>query len=258
MSLLASIKRSLPSGQNIITRLTLFFLLIQLFSWLPIAHAQTPPNQPPVAQDKNTAISNNTSVQIPALSAQDTDGSVVSYTVSQLPPTNQGQLYWGDPAAGGTLITEGQLLTPAQISSLYFQPHLEFGGEAIFNYQAQDDQGSESNTAKVTITVTVPPVNQPPVADDKSAPSIPNDKPTTQRPRQHSETRQTQFNSVAEVIPYECRVIETGIMEQHFSCDINEALLTRCQQEAYYGPLSVEKWQQGIEHWRNHLRQHCP
>ncbi|NJO15776.1 MAG: tandem-95 repeat protein [Thioploca sp.] len=134
-----------------------------------------PTNKPPVAQDKNTATRNDTPVQIPALSAQDSDGSVVSYTVFQLPPTNQGKLYLGDPAAGSTLITEGQKLTPAQISNLYFKPDLGFGGEVIFNYQAVDDQGSASNTAKVTITVTVPPANQPPVADDKLAPPIPND-----------------------------------------------------------------------------------
>ncbi|BAP57350.1 hypothetical protein THII_3053 [Thioploca ingrica] len=132
-------------------------------------------NKPPVAQDKNTATSNDTPVLIPALAAQDSDGSVVSYTVFQLPTLSQGLLYLGDPAAGGTLITEGQKLTPAQISNLYFKPDLGFGGEVIFNYQAVDDKGSASNTAKVTITVTVPPVNQPPVADDKIAPATPND-----------------------------------------------------------------------------------
>jgi uncharacterized repeat protein (TIGR01451 family) len=155
-------------------------------------------NNPPVAQDKNTATSNDTPVQIPTLSAQDSDGSVVSYTVFQLPPTNQGKLYLGDPAAGGTLITEGQQLTPTQISNLYFKPHLEFEDEAIFNYQAIDDQGSASNTAKVTITVLLiqidmPPSvhvpapiitpitfpNQPPIADDKTAATTQNNTTIT-------------------------------------------------------------------------------
>ena len=137
-----------------------------------------PTNQPPVAEDQSTTTSNTQSVLVPALSAQDPDGSVVSYTVFQLPSTNQGKLYLGDPGAGGTLITEGQKLTPAQISNLYFKPNPSFGGEVIFNYQAVDNQGSASNIAKVTITVTVPPpsVNTPPVADNKKLDQpVPND-----------------------------------------------------------------------------------
>jgi hypothetical protein len=134
----------------------------------------TPANKPPVANDKSTATTNDTPVAIPALEATDDDGSVANYTVFNLPDSNQGLVYLGPPDSG-TLVTEGQVLSAADIGNLYFQPESGFNGDVLFNYKATDDQGAVSNTANVTITVTSPPTNNPPVADDKQTPETPND-----------------------------------------------------------------------------------
>jgi hypothetical protein len=71
------------------------------------------------------------------------------------------------------------------------------------------------------------------------------DKPTT-RSRQ---TRQTLFSFVAEIIPYECQVIEAGIMSQNFYCSMDKGLLWWCQSEPYYGPLWIDEWLGGIDWW---------
>ena len=133
-----------------------------------------PANKPPVANDKTATTSNDTPVSLPALEATDDDGTVASYTVFNIPDSNQGLLYLGNPSSG-VLVTEGQQLTASESANLYFQPKAGFNGEVVFDYKATDDKGAVSNTAKVTITVTTPPTNQAPVADDKKAPDTPND-----------------------------------------------------------------------------------
>jgi hypothetical protein len=135
-----------------------------------------PANQPPVAKDKTATTPNDTTVQLPPLAATDTDGNITNYNLLNLTASTQGLLYLGDPATGGTLVTEGQSLTAADISNLYFQPNTSFTGKASFNYKATDNQGATSESAMVTITVTPAPTNQPPVAENLMANSTPNDK----------------------------------------------------------------------------------
>ncbi|MCK5876208.1 MAG: DUF11 domain-containing protein, partial [Candidatus Marithrix sp.] len=132
-----------------------------------------PDNIPPVAVDKATTTDNATPVQIPVLEASDTDGTVASYTVYDLPSV-KGSLYLGEPSSG-TLLTEGQILTPSDISNIYFMPVANSIDDVTFHYTATDDQGDASNQATVTITITAPPANEPPVADDKTVISTPND-----------------------------------------------------------------------------------
>ncbi len=132
-----------------------------------------PDNEPPVAVDKSTSTDNSTPVQVPTLEASDSDGTIASYMLYDL-PTTKGSLYLGEPESG-TLITEGQILTPADINNIYFMPAVSTIGEVIFHYTATDDKGDASNQATVTITVTAPPANEPPVADDKTVASTPND-----------------------------------------------------------------------------------
>ncbi|MDM8567753.1 tandem-95 repeat protein [Candidatus Halobeggiatoa sp. HSG11] len=132
-----------------------------------------PDNEPPTAVDKVATTDNTTPVQIPTLEATDTDGTIASYTVYDI-PTTQGSLYLGDPNTG-TLITEGQVLTPNDISNIYFLPNINTTGEVVFHYTATDDKGDTSNQANVTITVIAPPANEPPVADNKNVDSTPND-----------------------------------------------------------------------------------
>jgi uncharacterized repeat protein (TIGR01451 family) len=135
-----------------------------------------PANEVPVANNLTATTDNETTLQMPALNATDDDGTIASYTLFNLPLQEQGLLYLGDPTASGTLISEGQQLTAAQLSNLFFQPNTSFSGDTTFNYTAIDDQGAASNTAIVTITVTIAP-NEPPVADDKTADETTNNTP---------------------------------------------------------------------------------
>ncbi|BAP57456.1 hypothetical protein THII_3159 [Thioploca ingrica] len=140
----------------------------------PLAHNDTgnthsempvtiPANLPPVADNKTASTLNDTSVLLPPLSATDTDGSIVSYTITTLPLTTQGILYLGDPQTTGQFIGLEQELTPNEAENLFFQPHPDTVGEVTFNYLATDDQGEPSTTATVTISVTAPPVIIPEV-----------------------------------------------------------------------------------------------
>ena len=69
-------------------------------------------NNPPVAtKDTNEAIASTAAASpINALAATDTDGTIVSYTISSL-PTN------GTLALAGTPVTVGQVLTPVQAAA---------------------------------------------------------------------------------------------------------------------------------------------
>ena len=54
---------------------------------------------------------------------------------------------------GCNAITEGQVLTPAQINQLSFQPTVTFAGDVVFYYTATDTYNQVSNTASYTIPV---------------------------------------------------------------------------------------------------------
>lgn len=87
----------------------------------------------------------NATALVPNLSGSDPDGTVNLYRVLTLPPANQGVLYLGDPIAGGTPISAGQNLTPAQIQQVYFQSSGGFSGSQ-FTYAAIDDLGAVDPT----------------------------------------------------------------------------------------------------------------
>jgi hypothetical protein len=110
---------------------------------------------PPVANDKVVPMTTNDQlVSLPPLTATD-NGTVVSYTITTLPPLNQGILYLGDPThADSKKVVMGQNLTPDQVGQLFFKPDLEFIGNASFTYIATDNVGGISNLALVTIPVT--------------------------------------------------------------------------------------------------------
>ncbi|WP_298302474.1 hypothetical protein, partial [Flavobacterium sp.] len=75
------------------------------------------PNNPPVANNDTNATIPSTAGATPinALTASDTDGTIVSYTVSTLP--SNGTLF-----VGGVAVTAGQVLTPAQVATLTYDP----------------------------------------------------------------------------------------------------------------------------------------
>jgi hypothetical protein len=88
---------------------------------------------------------------IPSLSSADQDGTISSYVINSIPPASQGVLL-----LSGVPVSAGQVLTPAQISQLQFDPSSTFIGDAIFNYTAFDNSGNISNTATYVIPVVAP------------------------------------------------------------------------------------------------------
>ncbi|MEG3882531.1 hypothetical protein QT972_34855, partial [Microcoleus sp. herbarium7] len=126
--------------------------------------APSPLNQPPVANNANAVVAPGSSIPLPGLGGSDPDGTVASYKIDTLPPAAQGVLFLGDPANGGVAVTPGQVLTPAQISQLFFQSTGAFTG-ANFTYSATDNQGL-SSPAAATVSALPPGVNQPPVANN--------------------------------------------------------------------------------------------
>lgn len=109
-----------------------------------IISTTTAGNQPPTVTNSSVGgITPGSVVPVTGLTGNDPDGTVSSYTITTLPPTTQGTLFLGNPGTGGTPVTQGQVLTPTQISQLFFQSNPGFT-TAIFTYSATDNQGSPS------------------------------------------------------------------------------------------------------------------
>ncbi|MBW4464973.1 MAG: DUF4347 domain-containing protein [Pegethrix bostrychoides GSE-TBD4-15B] len=128
-------------------------------------------NQPPSAGDTTVNVTPGSAVNIPGLPATDLDGTIASYTIVTLPPAPQGTLFLGNPAAGGTPIVAGQVLTPTQIGQLFFQPTAAFTGGS-FTYTATDNLGAVDSTPA---TVTFNRITNLP-------PSLPGDSTTPVTP----------------------------------------------------------------------------
>ena len=83
------------------------------------------------------------------------DGGVISYTVTQIPPVNQGVLYYNTTGTTYAAVAAGQALTTAQAASLKFDPAETFaGGNVTFAYTAKDDANQTSAPATFTIPIS--------------------------------------------------------------------------------------------------------
>ena len=81
--------------------------------------------------------------------------SSLTYTIASL-PTN------GKLKDGGTVITAAGDLSGA----LTYTPNTDFNGDDTFTFTAKDDKAAVSNAA--TVTITVSPVNDPPISENQS------------------------------------------------------------------------------------------
>jgi len=117
-----------------------------IFSLKPYA---PPVNDPPVAVNDAYSTTEDTmlSVSAPGVLGNDTDADLDSLTAVKKSDPSHGTL---------TLNSDG---------SFTYTPYLDFTGSDSFTYQAYDGQ-AYSNTA--TVTITVNPANDPPVAYDQS------------------------------------------------------------------------------------------
>ncbi|HIK53343.1 MAG TPA: DUF4347 domain-containing protein [Oscillatoriales cyanobacterium M59_W2019_021] len=103
-------------------------------------------NPPPIAQDDSVPATPGASTALPPLEATDPNGTVNFYTITTLPPADQGVLLLnGQPVQAGTQ------LTPQEVDDLVFQATPNFTG-AMFDFTATDNNGFPSQPATVTLT----------------------------------------------------------------------------------------------------------
>lgn len=123
-------------------------------------------NQPPVAADVSSAAITNpvgsTKFNVMPLKAEDKDGAVGYYKIISLPTTTEGVLFYNN-GTGYVPVSQNQILTIAQASSLMFDPVDALNGVADFTYTAGDNNGLEDNTPAI---MYLPTQQVPPVAHD--------------------------------------------------------------------------------------------
>ena len=121
----------------------------------PVGQPTPPiPNQPPVANDSGVILLPNNNAPIPGLGGTDPDGTITSFIINSLLPPDQGRLFLGDPNNGGVPVTPNQVLTPDQISQLFFQASSSFTGTQ-FTYRATDNFG-QTSLGFATVTGSLP------------------------------------------------------------------------------------------------------
>ncbi len=119
---------------------------------------------PPTTVDSLGKVNPGDTLQVPGLGGSDIDGTVASYTINPLPPADQGTLYLGDPASGGTAVNPGDVIPADQIGNLYFQASGTFTG-TTFTYSATDNDGNIDATP-ATVNLTPTGVNLAPTTTD--------------------------------------------------------------------------------------------
>ncbi|MBD2767131.1 hypothetical protein IC235_04375 [Hymenobacter sp. BT664] len=96
-------------------------------------------------------LSTNGPTPISALKATDQDGTIASYIIVTVPPTVQGVILYNSSTTGSggsyRVATAGLSLTPAQATTLTFDPSNNYAGYMSFTYQAVDNQGNVSTTS---------------------------------------------------------------------------------------------------------------
>lgn len=129
-------------------------------------------NQPPVSNDLSAnSIANPVGTvmfSIPDLSATDADGSIVSYTITNVPAYTKGLLYYNN---NGTysVVTDNKVLTLSQAGSLKFDPVDNFVGVATFKYTATDNRGLVDITPA---TYSIPVKSILPIANERNNSNI--------------------------------------------------------------------------------------
>ncbi|WP_264538185.1 Ig-like domain-containing protein [Flavobacterium sp. N1736] len=116
---------------------------------IPVAN-----NSPVSNDDTNAGIPSRAgATAINALTATDTDGTIVNYTVLSLPAN-------GILALSGAPITINQVLTPLEVSMLTYDPSGAFSGNETFTFTATDNNGAvDATPATITIVVEKTIVN---------------------------------------------------------------------------------------------------
>jgi hypothetical protein len=116
-----------------------------------------PVNDTPTGTAVTAAGSEDSAFIAITLAGSDVEGAIASYTLTALPAN--GVLY-----TDATLVTLAAAGTPYSSANFYFVPAADFAGTTTLAYQVTDAEGATSALA-ASGTITVTPVNDPPVAD---------------------------------------------------------------------------------------------
>jgi hypothetical protein len=115
-------------------------------------------NQAPVVVNLQNAIpANSTNQPLPALSANDSDGTIESYSVTS-PSNTQGSLSYcsngTQPCTGTVTPISGTLtLTPEQAATLTFTPAANYAGVVVIEFTATDNSNNESTSGSLLVNV---------------------------------------------------------------------------------------------------------
>lgn len=142
-----------------------------------------PVNDPPVANNITNATIANTAGQtaISALRGTDSDGTITSFTITTLPSSSAGVLYYNNGSTTAA-VKANDVIPYANASSLLFTPVSGYNGQAVFDYTATDNDGGVSAAAIYTIPVgtgTSSTTNVAPTASNVTNASMPADAGTT-------------------------------------------------------------------------------
>ena len=119
----------------------------------------TPVNDAPVASPQSVTTDEDTAKTI-TLAGTDVDGDELSFEVTTLPA--HGRLFAG-PSASGDAIAAGDLPYELAGDEATYDPDADYHGPDGFDFKASD---GELDSAAATVSITVTPVNDGPVAND--------------------------------------------------------------------------------------------
>jgi parallel beta-helix repeat protein len=129
--------------------------------------AVNPSADPPVADPQSVQADEDTPLTV-TLSGSDPDGDTLLFKIITLP--GQGDLHDG-PNSAGYRITPADLPYTMSGNRVTFVPAANDSGADVFDFKVNDGS-TDSSAAQVSVTVR--PVNDPPVARDDSATTIKN------------------------------------------------------------------------------------
>ncbi|NEP88907.1 MAG: hypothetical protein F6K18_19855, partial [Okeania sp. SIO2C2] len=129
------------------------------------------PNDPPVANNSAITVDEgSTDTGLGLAAPTDPDGDTLTITVTGLPTLGTVTL------ADGTPVTNGQELTPAQLTTLQYDAPADYNGiddPGDFTYSVSDGTATVAGSTNITINP-----NQPPIANNDSGTTLKNQPAT--------------------------------------------------------------------------------
>jgi large repetitive protein len=117
---------------------------------------------PTVQANKSLTVQEDTLASLGITAPADVDGSVPTITVTGVPDGSIGHVYL---ANGTTLVTNGQILTAAELTGLVFNPVSNANGAAgAFSYSVSDGTLTASQSISLAVTAVNDPLTGTPTA----------------------------------------------------------------------------------------------